>query len=86
MGNSKSPQAFTAVTKEFSSSGVGLVLDQPIRLDLAVLGFRLEGQMEFVAARAKHLEPMGGGFYHVGFQLTEIVSSADYAELKSLVV
>lgn len=78
------PQAFTAVTKEFSNNGVGLVLNQPVGLDQAVLGFRLEGQMEFVKAQAKHREPMGGGFYQIGFQLTEVVSSADYPELKSL--
>ncbi len=79
-------RAFTAVTKEFSNNGVGLVLDEPVALDWAILGFRLEGQMEFVRAQAKHLNPMGGGFHHIGFHLIEVVSSADYPELKSLAV
>ncbi len=85
-GQAQLPRAFTAVTKEFSNNGVGLVLNEPIDLDWAILGFRLEGQMEFVRAQTKHLDPMGGGFYHLGLQLTEVVSSADYPELKSLVV
>jgi hypothetical protein len=79
-------RAFTAVTKEFSNNGVGLVLNEPLGIDWAILGFRLEGQMEFVRAQAKHLDPMGGGFHQIGFHLTEVVSSADYPELKSLAV
>jgi hypothetical protein len=85
-GQPQVPQAFTAVTKEFSNNGVGLVLSQPIGLDWAVLGFRLEGKMEFVRAQAKHLDPMGGGFYQIGLHLTEVVSPADYPELKTLAV
>ncbi len=77
-------QAFTAVTKEFSGDGVGVVLDQPKGLDQAVLGFRVEGEMNFVRAQARHLDPMGGGFYQVGFQLIEVVSLSDYPELRSL--
>jgi hypothetical protein len=78
------PRAFTAVTKEFSNDGVSLVLNEPIGLDWAILGFRQEGQMEFVRAQVKHLDPMGGGFYQLGLQMTEVVSPADYPELKSL--
>jgi hypothetical protein len=76
--------AFTAVTKDFSTTGVAVVLDQPRRLDRAILGFRFEGQTTFILAQAKHLDPMGGGFLQLGFQLTELVSSADYPELESV--
>ena len=77
-------QAFTAVTREFSNEGVGIVLDRPKGPDQAILGFRLEDAMVFVRAEAKHLEPMGGGFYHLGLHLIEIVSPVDYPELRSL--
>ena len=40
--------------------------------------------MTFVRAEGKHLTPMGGGFFQLGFRLTEIVSAADYPELDSL--
>ena len=73
---------FTAVTKDFSITGVSVVLDQPQALEWAAIGFRSEGQMTFVLAEAKHLNPMGGGFYQMGFRLTEIISPADYPELK----
>lgn len=77
-------QAFTAVTKEFSATGVGVVLDGPKALDKVILGFRWETEMVFVWAEAMHLSPMGGGFYQLGFRLIEIVHAGDYPELRSL--
>jgi hypothetical protein len=83
----KQPQihrAFTAVTKEFSATGVAIVLDQPMTLDEVILAFRCEGQMMYVRAKAKHLSPMGGGFHHLGFRMTEVVSAIDYSKLSSV--
>lgn len=77
-------RAFTAVTKEFSNAGLAVVLDQPRRLDKAILGFRFEGEMTFLRAQAKHRDPMGGGFHQLGFQLSEVVSAKDYPELASM--
>jgi hypothetical protein len=74
-------QTFTAVTKEFSNTGVALVFSEPRGLDHAILGFRFEGRMIFVRAQAKHLNPMGGGFYQLGFRMLEVVSLADYPQL-----
>jgi hypothetical protein len=77
-------RAFTAVTKEFSNTGVAIVLERPSGLDEALLGFRLEGEMTFLRAKARHLSPMGGGFFQLGFQLLEVVTPADYPKLGSL--
>ncbi len=77
-------QALMAVTKEFSSTGVAIVLDHPRGMDEAVLGFRFEGEMTYIHAKAKHLNPIGGGFYQLGFELEEIVSPGDYPKLQSL--
>jgi hypothetical protein len=74
-------RVFTAVTKELSNTGVGIVLDRPMDLDEAVIGFRFEGEMTFFRAQAKHLEPMGGGFFQLGFHLREIISPGDQPEL-----
>jgi hypothetical protein len=75
--------AFTTVTKEFSNTGVAIVLDQPRGLDQAILGFRLEGNMTFIRAQGKHLDPMGGGYFQLGFRLLDIVSVNDYPELRT---
>jgi hypothetical protein len=77
-------RAFTAVTKELSATGVAVVLDRPHQLDEVILGFRQEGEMYFVHAQAKHISPMGGGFYQLGFQMTEVIATGDYPELQSL--
>lgn len=83
-GSPQVDRAFTAITKEFSNAGVAVVLDQPRRLDKAILGFRFEGEMTFIRAQAKHRDPMGGGFHQLGFQLSEVVSAKDYPELESM--
>jgi len=81
-GKLQTRQAFTAVTKEFSASGLALVLDEPRGLDEVVLGFRWEQEMVFVRAKGKHLNPMGGGFYQLGFRMTDMVHIGDYPELQ----
>jgi hypothetical protein len=74
--------AFHAVTKEFSITGVGILLNRQYPLDEVILGFRFESNMTFIRARAKHLSPMSNGFYHLGLELTEVVPSSKYPELQ----
>ena len=77
-------RAVAALTKDFSSGGVAMVINQPRGPEQAILGFRMGGAMTFFRAENRHMEPIGGGFYQIGFQLFEIVSLRDYPELKSL--
>lgn len=77
-------QAFFALTKEFSGTGVGLVVDGPTAIEEAILGFRWESEMIFLRATSRHLNPMGGGFYQLGMQFEEVVPVADYPELRPL--
>jgi hypothetical protein len=77
-------KAFTAVTKEFSSKGVAVVLDSPCGLDEAFLGFRIRGQVTWLRARAKHLNPMGGGFFQLGFRMVEKFCPDDHPGLEDL--
>jgi hypothetical protein len=77
-------QAFTAVSKEFSLNGVAIVLDRPRALDEAILCFRFEGEMTYIRAKAKHLSPIGGGFYQLGFNLLEVVAPADYPKIETM--
>jgi len=77
-------ESFRATTKDLSTSGVSLILDGPVGIDEAILGFRQEGEMNFVRARAKHLEPMGGGFYRLGFELIEMIHPGDYPQLQDI--
>ncbi|NUQ65630.1 MAG: hypothetical protein HUU20_24435 [Pirellulales bacterium] len=77
-------RTFATVTKGFSTTGVSLVLNEPKGLDEVILGFRWEMGMKFVLARAKHLNPMGAGFYQVGMQMVRVVHPDEHSELQSL--
>jgi hypothetical protein len=77
-------EAFTAVTKEFSTSGLAIVLDGPMPLDDMLVGFRWEGELIFLRAKTKHLNPMGGGFFQLGVKMLEMIDANDYPELKIL--
>ncbi|MEN6458742.1 MAG: hypothetical protein ABFC63_07405 [Thermoguttaceae bacterium] len=83
-GTPQFDQGYTAITKEFSNTGVAIVVEHPSNIDEALLGFRLEGQMTFLRAKSRHLDPIGGGFFAIGFQLLEVVTPADYQGLDSL--
>jgi len=77
-------QMFPAVTKEFSTTGVSLVLNYPRSLDVVVLGFRWERSMQFLRGKAKHLSPMGAGFFQLGLQLTDVVYAGDHPGLEEV--
>lgn len=76
--------AYTVVTRDFSTTGVSIILEKPIGFDLAVLAFRFDGMMKYFKAEARHLNPMGGGFYSLGFQLLEETYSGDYPQLETI--
>ncbi len=83
-GKPRLGRAFTAVTKEFSAEGVGVVVEEPVKLEHVVIGFRWEGETIYLRARAKHMNPLGGGFYQLGLHLTEVLKANDYPELRGL--
>jgi hypothetical protein len=77
-------KSLATVTKEFSSTGVSVVLAEPHSLDEVILVFTWNSQTTYVRAKVKHLSPMGAGFFQLGLQMTEIVAPVDYPELESL--
>ncbi|GAG18760.1 unnamed protein product [marine sediment metagenome] len=83
-GKLRLERSFSAVTKEFSTTGVSLVLNGATGLDEAILGFRWEGEMKFMRAKAIHLNPMGGGFFQLGLQMTETLPLGDFPELQAV--
>jgi hypothetical protein len=77
-------RAFTALTKEFSSTGLSLAIDGLVQLDEVILGFSVEGEMVYLKAKLRHIEPMGGGFHQAGFMLTEATGISDYPDLRGI--
>jgi hypothetical protein len=80
----QSDKAFTAVTKDFSSSGVSIVTEQPPQFEQAIIGIHMNDEITFLLSEARHVAPMGGGLYAVGFQLMEVVSIGDYPALEGV--
>jgi hypothetical protein len=77
-------KAFTAVTKEFSTIGVGVIVQEPWKFEEAILCFLFEGEMHYARSKVKHLTFLGGGFYQLGFQLSEMIKANDYPHLTEL--
>ncbi len=77
-------QTFAAVTKEFSTSGLSLVVDSARVPEESIIAFRWEREMRFVRAEARHLNPMGAGFHQLGLQLIRMVRPSEYPELESV--
>ncbi|MBN1912563.1 MAG: hypothetical protein JW818_22775 [Pirellulales bacterium] len=77
-------QAFATVTKEFAATGVSLVLGELHTLDEAVLVFQHGGKTTFLRAKARHLSPMGAGFFQLGMRLISILTPSDYPGLAEL--
>ncbi len=80
----KIERMFAAVTKEFTTLGLSLVLNDPRAVEEVVLAFRFEGETKFVRAAAKHLSPMGAGFYQLGLQLKQMMHPSDWPELEGI--
>ena len=83
-GKPSVPDHFPTVTKEFSTTGVSIVLNEPRGLDEVILAFRWENEITFLKGTARHLNPMGAGFYHLGIQLSTVVRADEYPELETL--
>ena len=77
-------ETFAGVTKELSSTGLALMLHEPKTPDGLIVGFRYDSKLHFIHGKARHLNPMGGGFYQLGIELTEMVETDEYPSLASL--
>jgi hypothetical protein len=78
------PRMFAAVTKEFSTNGVAIVTNQLRGLDEVALGFRWERCVRWVRAKAKHVHPMGAGFYQIGFRVNKMIHVGDCPDLEPI--
>lgn len=71
-------EAGFVMTKDFSEQAVGLILHQPFHADRVVLGYNLpddaEGWPWFFLGELRRCEPVGGGFWELGVELTEFAN------------
>ena len=68
-------EAVFAVTKDLTGQGLSLVLNHPFHAEEIVIGFWQEIDPEFIAGRVCQNAPLGGGFWQLGVELREVVTS-----------
>jgi hypothetical protein len=76
--------AKATVTKEFSVSGMSVILDEALDTEEVVLAIQWDDTTTFIRGDVKHQSPIGAGLWQCGVQVTEIVPSGEYPELATL--
>lgn len=84
-GRPRMADAFTTVTREMSTSGMSLVVQQPFSPREVILALRAEGQPLYLRGRIRHVDPLGAGIWHAGVDVAEVIDLADCPELATLV-
>ena len=81
--------AFVVVAKDISDTGVGLILNQPLRTEEVILGFWLGEEQSpepwFFRATVRRNQPMGGGLWVLGLELAEFLNKGDRRRINSLI-
>lgn len=76
-------KCMVGLTSDVADRGIGLVLSQPIRADSVVVGYWISREVMprpwFFLGNLRRNQPIGGGFWKVGIELTEF-ANADHAE------
>lgn len=79
-------QKLPVITKEFSSTGMSVILPEPRGFDRVVVGLKFQGELRFILARAVHLTPMGGGFFQLGLEFLQMLHPGDHPELRDVIL
>ncbi|HUY88455.1 MAG TPA: PilZ domain-containing protein [Pirellulales bacterium] len=77
-------EACYALTKNLSVRGLALVLPQPFRAERVAVGFWFAEQAQFVSGEVRQNVPLGGGFWQLGVEVTQVLNPDDSSEVKRL--
>jgi len=87
-GKPKTDQVIWSVTKNISTHGLGLIVDQHVETETLLVGFWMSrqdpSQPWFFLGANQYSTSIGGGFYSLGIELSEFVNGKHRAELASL--
>jgi len=73
-----------AFTKDFSDRGLSLVLHQPFKAAQVVVAVWLLESPRFALGEVRQIVPLGGGYWQLGVELTELLDSAEFPQVESL--
>jgi hypothetical protein len=72
-----------AFTKDVSDRGLSLVLGQPFKSVEVVVGLWLDSP-RFVLGEVRQNVPLGGGFWQIGVELTDLLDPAEDPQIQGL--
>ncbi|HUP81839.1 MAG TPA: PilZ domain-containing protein [Pirellula sp.] len=72
-----------AVTKDISDDGVAVIVHRSIDPSRVICVIWEDGPI-FLSGEIRQCQPLGGGFWKIGMELSEIVSSGDFPLLRTL--
>ena len=75
---------FPALSKDFSTAGISIVVDRTRPLNDLIVAIRWEGEMYYLRGQVCHQRPMGAGFHHLGIDLHEMVRPHDVPALRAV--
>ncbi|GAB6187943.1 PilZ domain-containing protein [Thermopirellula anaerolimosa] len=84
-GRPELTKMFSGFTKDWSTTGMSVILSEPRGVDRVIVGVRFEAEIHYILATAIHLSPIGPGFYQLGLRFSEMLRVSDFPELADLV-
>lgn len=76
--------AIATVTKEVATTGMSVILTQPMEAEEVLLGIRWDSQPTFFRCQIKHQSPIGAGLWQTGLAAEEIVQAGEYPAIGML--
>jgi len=86
--NDESPdiaKAFTALTKDVSSTGIGLVANRSIPTSEALLRLSGSAETRLLRTTVRHRKDLGQGWVRFDMEVTGVLDKSEYPQLKHFV-
>ena len=80
-GNLRIEDAFVTVTREVSTSGLCLVLQEKYEGDELIVGIQTDEETKFILTEVRHQEPLAAGLFQIGVVVAEAARERDFPEL-----
>ncbi len=72
------------VSRNLSSSGISLLVQEMVDSDEVVVGFWADGKCDFLRGQVRHRSATDGGFWHIGIELAEVLHLPNWSQLAQL--
>lgn len=84
LGNPAIEKTTFALTRNLSRQGAAFILQEPIQDDSYVVGFWHAGKCHFLLGEVRYREPIALGFWQIGIELTQSISTRKFRSLEKL--